>query len=112
MTFKKIRFVTDSTCDIPTNLIQKYGIGVIPTFVNFGDKSLADNGSELIREDFYRQLPAFNPFPTTSAMPPALAEEIIMQTFADADHLFLISVASKLSGVYNIMRLSAEQITA
>ena len=110
MTSKKIRFVTDSTSDIPADLVQKYGIGVIPTFVNYGDKSLSDNGVELIREDFYRQLPSLNPFPTTSAMPPALAEEIIMRTFADADHLFLISVASKLSGVYNIMRLSASKL--
>ena len=110
MSSKKIRFVTDSTCDIPADLVQKYGIGVIPTFVNFGDKSLSDNGVELIREDFYRQLPSMNPFPTTAAMPPALAEEIIMRTFEDADHLFLISVASKLSGVYNIMRLSASKL--
>jgi DegV family protein with EDD domain len=110
MTFKKIRFVTDSTSDIPADLVQKYGIGNIPTIVNYGDKSLSDNGVDLIREDFYRQLPSMNPFPTTAAMPPALAEEIIKRTFEDADHLFLISVASKLSGVYNIMRLSASKL--
>jgi DegV family protein with EDD domain len=45
-------------------------------------------------------------------MPPALAEDVIMRTFADADHLFLISVASKLSGVYNIMRLCANKLPA
>ncbi len=110
MTFKKIRFVTDSTCDLPADIIQKYSIGVIPTFVNYGDKSVADDGLELIREEFYRNLPNMNPFPTTSAMPPALAEGTIMDTFADCDHLFLISVASKLSGVYNIMRLCATKL--
>lgn len=110
MTFKKIRFVTDSTSDLPAHVVQKYGIGVIPTFINHGDRSLADNGVELIRDEFYRDLPSYNPLPTTSAMPPALAEEVINRTFADADHLFLVSVASKLSGVYNIMRLCAAKL--
>lgn len=110
MTFQKIRFVTDSTCDLPEEIVQKYGIGVVPSFINYGDQSHADNGMDLIREEFYRQLPHFNPLPTTSAMPPALAEEVIMRTFADADHLFLITVASKLSGVYNVMRLCATKL--
>jgi DegV family protein with EDD domain len=110
MTIKKIRFVTDSTCDLPPDIVQKYGIGVIPTFVNYGDKSIADDGLELVRAQFYRDLPHMSPFPTTSAMPPALAEQIIHRTFEDSDHLFLISVASKLSGVYNIMRLCATKL--
>lgn len=110
MAFQKIRFVTDSTCDLPADIVQKYQIGVIPTFINQGDRSLADNGKDFTRDEFYRQLPHFNPLPTTSAMPPALAEEIILRTFEGADHLFLISVASKLSGVYNIMRLCATKL--
>lgn len=112
MMSKKIRFVTDSTCDLPREIIEKYQIGVIPTFINYRDQSIADDGLDLTREEFYRQLPSMNPFPTTSAMPPALAEEIITRKFEDADHLFLISVASKLSGVYNIMRLSASKLPA
>jgi DegV family protein with EDD domain len=110
MTPEKIRFVTDSTCDIPHDLIEKYEIGVIPTFINYADQSIADDGLDLTREDFYRRLPSMNPFPTTSAMPPALADEIIRRKFDECDHLFLISVASKLSGVYNIMRLSASKL--
>ncbi|MFN8449248.1 MAG: DegV family protein [Anaerolineae bacterium] len=110
MAFQKIHFVTDSTCDLPADIVQKHQIGVIPTFINQGDRSLADNGKDFTRDEFYRQLPQFNPLPTTSAMPPAPAEEVIMRSFEGADHLFLISVASKLSGVYNIMRLCATKL--
>ncbi len=109
MSFKKIRFVTDSTCDLHADTIEQYGIGVVPSFVNFGDRSYAD-GIDLTREDFYRQLPDINPFPTTSAPPPGLAEEVIMKTFDGADHLFVITVASKLSGVYNTLRLGASKL--
>lgn len=110
MTFKKIRFVTDSTCDLPADIVQKYQISVLPTFVNYGDVSVPDDGVSLIREDFYRELPTRTPFPKTSAISPAIAEEIIQKSFAGADHLFLIAVASKLSAVYNIMRLAAAKL--
>ncbi|MFN8564290.1 MAG: DegV family protein [Anaerolineae bacterium] len=36
--------MTDSTCDLPADIVQKHQIGVIPTFINQGDRSLADNG--------------------------------------------------------------------
>ena len=110
MTSKKIRFVTDSTCDLPLEIVQKYEIGVIPTFVNYGDLSLPDDGVALVRNDFYRELPTRTPFPKTSAISPADAERIINEKFADSDHLFVISVASKLSAVYNIMRLALQKL--
>ncbi len=110
MTFKKIRFVTDSTCDLPPDIVEQYGIGVIPTYVNYNNRSYGDNGQDLVRETFYHDLPILNPFPTTAAPPPGIAEEIITRTFEGADHLFLISVASKLSGVYNVMRLGASKL--
>ena len=110
MTLTKIRFVTDSTCDLPLDIVQKYDIRVIPTFINYGDQSIPDDGVALSRADFYRELPTRTPFPKTSAIAPGQAEEVITQAFEGADHLFLISVASKLSAVYNIMRLAAQKL--
>lgn len=104
-TFKKIRFVTDSTCDLPAHLVERYQIGVIPCFINQGEHSYADDGVQLVRDDFYRQLSGMHPYPTTSAMSPALAQEIIEKTFEGADHLIILSVSSKLSGVINVLRL-------
>lgn len=106
MNTKKIRFVTDSTCDIPSGLIEKWGITVVPCFVNYGGNSYADDGQELVRSEFYNILPTLNPFPTTAAPPPALAESLIKPVFAEADHVIIICVPAKLSAVYNSMRLA------
>ncbi len=106
MTLKKIRFLTDSTCDLPADVIAKHEIRVIPCYVNYGGRSYAD-GIDITREEYYRQLPSMTEFPTTAAMPPAQVEDAINEALADADHLFAITVASKLSGVYNTMRLAA-----
>lgn len=110
MTFKNIRFVTDSTCDIPAELVARWNIGVVPCFVNYGDHSYADDGRELDRKTFYHQLPSIRPHPTTAAPPPALAEQVIQAAAKDADHLVVITAPAKLSAIYNTMRLGIESL--
>jgi fatty acid kinase fatty acid binding subunit len=110
MTFKTIRFVADSTCDIPPELLNKWKIGIVPAFVNYGGKSYADDGVELDRVVYYNQMPTMTSQPTTSAPPPALVEKIIRQTFDGADHLVMLTVPATLSGIYNAFRLGASQL--
>lgn len=108
MAAQKIRFLTDSTCDLPAEIVAKHGISVVPCYVNYGGNSYAD-GVDITREEYYRQLPTMTEFPTTAAMPPTMVEQAMDEALADADHLFAIAVASKLSGVYNTMRLAAQK---
>ena len=37
-----VKVVTDSTCDIPPQIMQDLGITVVPIYVVFGDKSYRD----------------------------------------------------------------------
>lgn len=110
MTTKKIRFVTDTTCDLPAEVVARYGITELPCFINYNNGSFADDGIGMSREQFYHDMPNLHPHPTTSAMSPGLAEEAITKAAQDADHLFIVSVASKLSGVYNALRLGASKL--
>lgn len=110
MTTKKIRFVTDSTCDIPQDLIKEWGITVVPCFVNYGGNSYADDGVELVRSEFYDLLPSLHPSPTTAAPPPDLAKSLIQPVFEEADHVIIICVPAKLSAVYNSMRLAISDL--
>ena len=112
MTFKKIKIVTDSTCDLPLELVKKHDITVVPVFVNLGDQSYADDGVQLAREDFYHQLPTMNPLPTTSAPSPGLAAQMIEKAFEGADHLVIITLPTKLSATYEAMRLGTENLPA
>jgi DegV family protein with EDD domain len=86
---------------------------VLPCYINYDNRSIADDGKELDRESFYRQMSAMRPpYPTTAAMSPGLAEEVIRQVASECDHVFIITVASALSGVYNVMRLAASKLPA
>jgi DegV family protein with EDD domain len=107
MTFKTIRLIADSTCDLPPEYIRQYQIGVVPAYVNYGGKSYADDGLELDRQLYYEQMPGMTSQPTTSAPPPAVAEKIIKQVFAEADHIVMLTAPAALSGIHNAFRLGA-----
>lgn len=59
-----IRIVTDSTSDLPQEVIQNLGIMVAPLFINIGDEGYLD-GVEITRKDFYTNLPDYEVHPTT-----------------------------------------------
>ncbi|MFC2064304.1 DegV family protein [Chloroflexota bacterium] len=61
-----IKIVTDSTCDLPEDVIKSLGITVVPIFINIGSKGYLD-GVEISRRDFYTNLPNYKVHPTTSA---------------------------------------------
>jgi len=110
MPSQKIHFVTDSTCDIPMELREKYHITVIPCFVNYDGNSYADDGIELKRDQYYDDLPRIRPLPTTAAPSPGLCTQLIHQAFEGADQLVVLSVPAKLSGTFNAMRLGTESL--
>jgi DegV family protein with EDD domain len=110
MAFKNIRFVTDSTCDIPEHLIEKWKISIVPSYVNIGDQSYADDGVQLDRQDFYNRLPTMTPFPTTSAPSPGVAKQKIDAAFEEADHVIILTAPSKLSAIYEAMRIGSSHL--
>ncbi|MFN8375985.1 MAG: DegV family protein [Anaerolineae bacterium] len=112
MTFKKIRFVTDSVCDIPADLVAKWQISVVPCYVNYDGESHLDDGKDLSREEFFRRLPSMRSMPTTAAPSVGITEQAITAAAQDADHVIIITTPAKLSGIYNAMRLGASNIPA
>ena len=110
MAFKKIRFVTDSTCDIPEHLVKKWNIGIVPSYINIGDDSFADDGVQLDRQDFYNRLPTMTPFPTTSAPSPGIAKQKIDAAFEGADHVIILTAPARLSAIYEAMRIGSSYL--
>jgi DegV family protein with EDD domain len=110
MAFKKIRFVTDSTCDIPEHLVAKWNISIVPSYINVGDQSYADDGVQLDREDFYNRLPTMTPFPTTSAPSPGIAKQKIDAAFDGADHVIILTAPARLSAIYEAMRIGSSHL--
>ncbi len=106
-----IRIVTDSTCDLPAEIVSQYGITVIPLHINVGEKTFLD-GVDLSRDEFYAQLPTYDPFPKTAAPSP----EVFKQTYdrlvdEGADAIISIHISETLSATVSSARIAAEGYT-
>lgn len=107
-----VRVVSDSTCDLPAETIARYGISVMPLYINVGRQGFLD-GVDITREEFYRKLPTFPVHPTTAAPSPhkframydALADE-------GATAVLSIHVSAALSAVVDVARVAAQETTS
>ena len=104
-----IRIVTDSTCDLPAELIDRYGIHVVPLYINIGDRGYLD-GVEITREEFYTNLPTYKVQPTTAAPPPE-KYQAVYETLAGqgATEILSIHISQALSAVVDTARLAAQE---
>jgi DegV family protein with EDD domain len=104
-----IQIVTDSTCDLPAETIQRLGITVLPLNIHIGEKAYLD-GVDLSREEFYRQLPDLNPFPKTASPSPAGFERLYRRLAEQgAQAILSIHISESLSATVNEARIAAEQ---
>ncbi len=104
-----IKIVTDSTCDLPAQLVEELGISVVPLFINIGDEGYLD-GVEISRTEFYSNLPTYPKHPTTGT--PGL------KTFLDlydslagdgATEILSIHISQSLSGTVNVAKAAAQE---
>jgi DegV family protein with EDD domain len=106
-----IRIVTDSTCDLPEEVVNQHGITVLALHINQGSNSFRD-GIDLSRDEFYAQLPAYDPPPSTAAPGPELFLQAYEQLANDgAQEILSIHISESLSATVNSARIAAEQFT-
>ena len=61
-----VKIVTDSTADLPPELVRELDIAVVPLTVVFGDRAYKE-GIDIDHDTFYRLLQESRTLPTTSA---------------------------------------------
>jgi DegV family protein with EDD domain len=107
-----VRIVTDSTCDLPGAVIAKYGIYVVPLYINVGSQGYLD-GVDLTREEFYKRLPTFAQQPTT-AVPSPQKFRAVYDALADegATEVLSIHISTTLSAVVNVAQVAARDTTS
>ncbi|MBM3138384.1 MAG: DegV family protein [Chloroflexi bacterium] len=105
-----VAIITDSTADLPKEIISKFGIGVIPLYINVGEKSYLD-GIDMTREEFYTRLPDFDAHPTT-AVPGIDAFLNVFKQAVErgADAIISLHIGKALSNTVDVARLAAEKI--
>lgn len=97
----KVAIVTDSTADIPEELIRKYDIHVVSLRVLFGEENYAD-GVELTSEQFYDKLRQSTVLPTTSQPSPTDFMSVYQRLLDENPDRPIVSIhlSSGMSGTY------------
>lgn len=99
MSDSKVAIVTDSTSDLPPQLVKSRSITVVPLTLNFEGRSLLD-GVDIRPSEFYRKLPNATTHPTTSQPAPGRFAETYSSLLADHAAVVSIHISQKLSGTY------------
>ncbi len=105
-----IKIVTDSTCDLPAEMIRQYDISVVPINIQFGTETYLD-GMTIDRETFYRKIEELGVLPRTS-QPSAgqFKEHYLRLAEAGADEIISMHVTAKLSGTYQSAEMAREMV--
>ncbi len=102
-----IHIVTDSTSDVPPELVRELDITVVPVHVLFGEESF-DDGVTITREEFYQRLRSSKVLPTTSTPSGGEFAEVYQRLGGD---IISIHLAASWSSLLNTAQVGASLAT-
>lgn len=104
---KRIRIVSDSTCDLSQELIQKYEISIIPLCITLGEDTYLD-GVDITPDDIYKWSDEHKTTPKTSAVPFDKVEDTLKPMVEAKDDIIFIGISEDMSSTCNRIRIFAE----
>jgi DegV family protein with EDD domain len=102
-----VAIVTDSVADLPPQVVEEFGITVVPLVVRFGTDLYRD-GLDLSPDDFYGKLRISKVLPATSVPPPAAFTDAYDKLAEKTNEIAVICLTSKLSATYQVALQAAE----
>jgi len=106
---RPIGLVTDSTCDIPPDLIERHQIEVVPVFINVGGRNFQDR-VEISTNDFYQILKNDSQKLTTSQPPVSSFSACYKKVAQKYEAILSIHISEALSGTIQGARLAVRDL--
>lgn len=106
-----VKIISDSTCDLSPELVEKYDIALLPLHILLGDEEFED-GKTITPEQIYEWSDLNKTTPKTSA--PSLTEaiELFHPYVEEKKEIVCFSISGSMSTSGNVMRLAAEELEA
>ena len=106
---RRIAVMTDSTADIPRDLVEKYGIMVVPQILIMGNETWRD-GVEIDSATFYEMLQTSPHFPASSQPSVKDFYDRFVALARDHDGIVAVLVSDELSGTINSATTAASSL--
>ena len=105
-----IRVVTDTACDLPDDILNEFGIGLVSLKIRFGSEEFVDR-VELTTKEFWARCASFDGLPETSAPSPGQFKEAFEAMAAEgADGVVCVNLSSKMSATIQAARQAATEM--
>lgn len=106
MNKEKIALLVDSGTDVPQDVIDTYGIYMVPLQIIYKNRTYTDK-IDITPEEVYQRFS--EEIPSTSLPDGQTIQKTIDQIKADGfEKVLIVTISSGLSGTYNVMRLLGE----
>jgi uncharacterized protein len=105
---RPISIVTDSSCDLPQEIIAAHGIHVVPLSLLLDSGVLRDR-IDITADQFVERLRA-GEHPTTSQPPPAAFLEAFRRAAEDGESILAVLLGKGLSGTFGSAEAAAKQV--
>ncbi len=106
----RIALITDSTCDLPDALLQRYDIRMVPLYIHWGDEVLRDR-VDIDAPTFFRRLREEAEVPKTSQPAPRDFLAAFEAARAEgAEEAVVITISTAMSGTYQSARQAASMM--
>ena len=105
---RMIRIVTDSSCDLPDEVVARHRLTVVPLTIRFGDEELVDR-EELSKDEFWERLTGGETLPETAAPSVGRFLEAFGRLSTEgADGVLVICLSAEVSATHQAAVLAAE----
>ena len=95
-----VKIVTDSSADLPAELVAELGITVVPLYVRFGNQVYRDR-IDITEDEFYQRLRDDPVHPSTTQPSPQDFIDAYQKLIPEADGIVSLHISAKLSGTCN-----------
>ena len=106
-----IRILSDSTCDLSKELIDRYQIGIIPLHIVMDQKEYLD-GLEITPDEIYSWADAQKKTPKTSAVSLEEATAAFRDVLSAGDDAVVFTISSSMSSTYDVFCLAVKNLEA
>ena len=104
----KIKIMSDSTCDLSQELVEKFDICIVPLTVVKNDQSFQD-GVDITPADIFAHVAAGGDLCSTAAVSVGCYEDLFRKYAAEYDGIIHVNISSEFSCSYQNATLAAEE---
>lgn len=105
----KVKIISDSTCDLSKELIEKYSIAIVPLYVVLNDDTKRD-GIEVTPDDIYKYVDENGKLPTTSAANLGDFLDVFKYWREQGFEIVHFNISSEFSSSYHNACIAAEEV--